>query len=86
MPKSAPEGSTQGEKETCGEPRGVLPVERLRNNVEALKKLTAPAALPRVRLRAQNVLLALYLSDDASGTGFGSTLINEKAISYKFGT
>ena len=48
-----------------GEPPRFLPVEMRQSDVEALKKLTALVAPPRARLRAQDVLLALYLTDDA---------------------
>ena len=48
MPKGALEGSSKGD---LGELPKVLPVERLRGNKEALKKLTAPAAPSSVRLR-----------------------------------
>ena len=41
-------GSSKGDSE---EPSRVLPVERLKSNVEALKKLTAPVAPPRVRVQ-----------------------------------
>ena len=77
--KIALEGPNKGD---LGEPPKVLLVERLQIDVEALKKLTAPAAPPRLRLRAQDILLALYLTDDASGTGFGSALIKDKGILY----
>ena len=79
-PKHPLEGSIQGDLE---EPPRVLPVERLRINVEVLKELTAPVALSRVRLRPHDVLLALYLTSDASGTGVGSALIKEKGILYE---
>ena len=43
------------------DPPKVLPVERLVNNVEVMHNLTAPATLPRVRLCASDVLLALHI-------------------------
>ena len=60
-PKSRLEVSS---KHDLKEPTRVLPVERLLSNAEALNKLTALVAPPRLRLRAQDVLLALYLTSD----------------------
>ena len=71
-PKIGLDGSSKGD---LGEPPRVLPVERLRIDIKTLNKLTAPAAPLRVRLWAQDVLLALYLTGDASRAGFGSALI-----------
>ena len=61
-------------------------MERLLSNVEARNKLTAPLAPHRVRLRARDILLALYLAGDTSGAYFGSVLIKEKGILYQSGT
>ena len=83
MTKIALKGFSKGDLE---EPPRVLLVERLWSDVNALKKLMAPVAPPRVRLRAQDVLLALYLAGDASGVGFGSPLIKDKEILYESGT
>ena len=60
-PKFGLEGPS---KENQEEPTRVLPVERLLSNAEALNKLTALVAPPRLRLRAQDVLLALFLTSD----------------------
>ena len=37
-------------------------------------------------MRAREVLQALYLFGDASGAGFGSTIIRKEGIMYKSGT
>ena len=47
IPKFGLKGSSEGDLE---EMQRVLLVERLQSDVEALKKLTAPVAPPRVRL------------------------------------
>ena len=60
-----------------------IPVKRLFSYVKALKKLTTLVAPPRVRLRAQYILLALYLTRDDSGSGFGSVLIRANGILYE---
>ena len=51
------------------------PLVLLLSDIEALKELTAPMALPRVRLRALYILLTLYLPGDSSGSDFGSVAI-----------
>ena len=65
------------------EPPTVLPVERLLSDVRALKKLAAPAMPPQVKLRAHEVLHAIYLPGNASGAGFGSTVIGIEGIMYE---
>ena len=65
------------------DPTKVLPMGRLLSNVRALEKLTAPREPPRVRLRAWNILQALYLPGNASGAGFGSTAIGTNVIMYE---
>ena len=83
-PKPGLEVSSKDDSE---ESSRVMPVERLLSNVEALNKLTAPLAPPRIRLQAQDVLLALYLTGNAIRTGFGSALIvKEEGILYESGT
>ena len=67
-------------------PPNVLPVEKLLSDIRALKKLTAPKEPPRVRLRAREVLQALYIPNNASGAGFGPVVIGTKGIMYKSGT
>ena len=64
----------------------VLPVERLLSDVKALVKLTAPSTPPRVKLRARDVLQALYLPGGASGAGFWSVIIKKDGIMYESGT
>ena len=49
-------------------PPTMLPVARLLSYIRALLKLTATKEPPRVHLRAREVLQALYLLCDASGT------------------
>ena len=81
------------EKEDAAHPTGsdsedpskVLSVARLLSDVRALEKLTATKEPPIVRLRAREVLQALYLPGDASGAGFRSAVIGTKGIMYKLG-
>ena len=65
------------------DPSKVLPIARLLSNVRALKKLMTIKEPPRVQLRAREVLQALYLPGDASGSGFGSAVIGTKGIMYE---
>ena len=69
------------------DPPKALPVERLLSDGRALDELTAPRDPPRVRLRAREVLQAIYLTGDASGAWFGSAVICTKGIMvYESGT
>ena len=68
------------------DPPKVLPVERLFSDVRTLEKLTATKKPPRVRHRAREVLQALYVPGDASGSGFRSVVIGTKGIVYDSGT
>ena len=54
--------------------------------MKALVELTVPSTPPRVRLRAREVLQALYLPGDASGAGFGTVIIRKDGIMYESGT
>ena len=66
----------------------VLSTKKLLSDLEALKKLTEPVIPPRGRLQALNILLALYLPGDTSGSGFGSAVvvIGMEGIIYESGT
>lgn len=54
-------------------PMWIDPVPRLKNDVEALMRLTQRKNPPLIPMRATNAD-AVYIVGDASGTGFGSTL------------
>ena len=64
----------------------MLPVTRLLSDVRTLETLAATKDPPRVRLRAREVLQALYIPNNASGAGFGPVVIGTKGIIYKSGT
>ena len=54
--------------------------------MKALVELTTLSTPPRVRLRAIEVLQALYLPGDANGAGFGTAIIRKDGIMYESGT
>ena len=81
--EKAPSDLRKGDLE---EPSRVLPVELLLSDVKALVKSTAPPTPPGVKLRARDILQALYLPGDASGAGFESAIIKKDGIMYESGT
>ena len=79
-------GGGGAEEEEEEAPYLVVPVERLYNDVTAMLAPTEGKEPPRGRLRPENTLVALYLPGDASGSGFGSVVINKEGIIYQSGT
>jgi hypothetical protein len=67
-------------------PKEVKPVARLRFDLEALLQLFDSDTPSKVLLRAARVYSILYGFADASGTGFGSTILGEDGIQYRIGT
>jgi hypothetical protein len=59
---------------------------RLKFDVEALCALFSNDTPTEVLLRASRVYSILYGFADASGTGFGSTILGEDGIAYRIGT
>jgi hypothetical protein len=67
-------------------PKLVLPVKRLKFNIDALCALFDHDTPTEVLLRAARVYSVLYGFADASGTGFGSTILGKDGIKYQIGT
>ena len=67
-------------------PTSVKPVARLSCDLEALAALFDEDTPSEVLLRAARVYSILYGFADASGTGFGSTILGEDGIAYRIGT
>jgi hypothetical protein len=61
-------------------------VPRLKSDMEALEALFSEDTPTEVLLRASRVYSILYGFADASGTGFGSTILGEDGIAYRIGT
>ncbi len=66
-------------------PSFVQGVPRLGSDLSALAKLFAPGHPPRRVIRADNVLITLYGFGDASGDGFGSTMVTPSGLRYRYG-
>jgi hypothetical protein len=64
----------------------VRPVARFKFDLEALDALFYGDTPTEVLLRAARVYSILYGFADASGTGFGSTILGEDGIAYRIGT
>ena len=68
------------------EPDLVAPVDRLKQDVEALIELTATTEPPKVDYRGAKNLTAWYCPGDASGSGFGTALVMKgRGILYESG-
>jgi hypothetical protein len=67
-------------------PKEVVPVKRLKFDIDALCALFNEDTPTEVLLRAARVYSILYGFADASGTGFGSTILGEDGIAYRIGT
>ena len=66
-------------------PKRVKAVPRLSSDVAALKELTSSESLPKQTVRPKSSTVALYGFADASGRGFGSTLIVEGRVHFRHG-
>lgn len=66
-------------------PEEVLGVPRLASDLEALTALFSPDTPPRRVVRSRQVLVTLYGFGDASGDGFGQTLMTPAGIKYTYG-
>jgi hypothetical protein len=66
-------------------PKRVTPVPRFQNDIKALSRLFELAEPPEVVLRSNKVIEIMYGFGDASGKGFGSTLLSSGGIKYRIG-
>ena len=67
-------------------PRLVTPKPRLLRDLRCLRTLTDTQLPPRIRYRVKSSMLAFYVPGDASGSGFGSAVIDARGIRYQAGT
>jgi hypothetical protein len=67
-------------------PKLVVPVERFEDDVKALTVLFDTDKPVQKLIRAARVYTILYGFADASGSGFGSTVLGEDGIRYRIGT
>jgi hypothetical protein len=66
-------------------PEEVIPVSRFRDDIFALKELLSSKEPPLVTLRTNSVYEVVYGFGDASGKGFGSTMLSSRGIKYRIG-
>jgi hypothetical protein len=66
-------------------PEEVRPVSRFWDDVFALKELLSSKKPPLVTIRVNSVYEAVYGFGDASGKGFGSTILSSRGIEYQIG-
>ena len=67
-------------------PEWVKPVPRFKHCLEVLLKMFDQPLPPIVTVRSTKVILVVYGFIDASGSGFGSTVLVKGDIKYRIGT
>jgi hypothetical protein len=67
-------------------PKSIAAAPRLRKDVDSLLKLFEQAIPSQVLIRAARVYTIIYGFADASGSGFGSTIMLNGNIKYRIGT
>jgi hypothetical protein len=73
------------EEEGAPPPKTVVATERLKQDLFALEELLKPTSPPDVLIRSNAVLQILYGFGDASGKGFGSTMLSVKGVRFRIG-
>jgi hypothetical protein len=66
-------------------PTKIKPVPRFKDDVFALSELLSSETPPLVTVRSNKVYEIFYGFGDASGKGFGSTMLSKKGIKYRIG-
>ena len=69
-----------------GEPDRVAPRPRLLRDIRCLLELTSSSSPPRWKFQGSARMMAFYMPGDASGSGFGSAIIDKGGIQYEAGT
>ena len=67
-------------------PKLIRGVSRLFQDLHTLTELLAASAPPAVNVRSLTIWMVLYGFADASGRGFGSTVLGRDGIRYRIGT
>jgi hypothetical protein len=67
-------------------PKSVKGVDRLKQDFQALAEVFEPTSPPSISVRALLVYHIMYGFGDASGRGFGSTMLSDKGIRFRIGT
>ena len=66
-------------------PKLIKPVPRLFKDVEALSRMFQPESPPEITIRVSKVLFIYFGFGDASGVGFGSSLLSKEGLDYRVG-
>jgi hypothetical protein len=66
-------------------PKRIIPVPRFKDDVFALSELLSAEKPPLVSVRSNVVYKIFYGFGDASGKGFGSTVLSKNRIKYRIG-
>ena len=66
-------------------PEKVIPVERFRSDVEFLRDFFSQKEPKEVVVRSRKVFQLLYGFADASGTGFGSSMVSRTGVRLRVG-
>jgi hypothetical protein len=77
---------TKGDKPLRPPPKEIQVVPRLHLDLKALESLLGAETPAEVLIRASRVFTVLYGFADASGKGFGSTVLGKDGIRYRIGT
>jgi hypothetical protein len=67
-------------------PDKIMGVPRFFQDLSALRELLSSATPPEVNVRARLIITILYGFADASGKGFGSTVLGKDGTRYRIGT
>jgi hypothetical protein len=71
------------EEEGPEAPKDVLATSRLKQDLYALQELLKPTSPPDVLIRTNSILQILYGFGDASGKGFGSTMLSNQGVKVR---
>ena len=67
-------------------PESVAPLPMMKSDFSVLLKLFESSSPPKVTVRCSKIFYVLYGFADASGSGFGSSILNKDGISLRIGT
>jgi hypothetical protein len=73
-------------REPLKPPQLIAPVERLEDDIRAMTQLFGQKEPTQRLIRSSRVYTILYGFADASGSGFGSTVLGKDGIRYRIGT
>jgi hypothetical protein len=75
----------EADDESPDAPKTLQAIQRLIQDCLALRSILSPATPPDVLIRSSMIFQILYGFGDASGKGFGSTLLSNKGVKARIG-